>query len=95
MCGAIFFLHVVNIEKFRIYKYLSQRSNVSNGLFYLVKNLRFIVGIDLRVGKKHVFGSSVGCRGGGCQTLACVGSPGISMKIMAFSVICRVIVMLI
>jgi len=22
--------------------------------------------------KKHVFGSSVGCRGGGCQTLACV-----------------------
>jgi len=21
--------------------------------------------------KKHVFGSSVGCRGGGCQTLAC------------------------
>jgi len=23
------------------------------------------------VGKKHVFGSSVGCRGGGCQTLAC------------------------
>jgi len=21
--------------------------------------------------KKHVFGSSVGCRGSGCQTLAC------------------------
>jgi len=25
----------------------------------------------VRAGKKHVFGSSVGCRGGGCQTLAC------------------------
>jgi hypothetical protein len=43
--------------------------------------------------KKHVFGSSVGYRGGGCQTLACAVEVRAYIDNYGFSVICRVTVM--
>jgi len=51
----------------------------------------FIILVD----KKQVFGSSVGRRGGGCQTLACALGVRVHTLIQLFLVICRVIVMLI
>jgi len=40
-----------------------------------------------------VFGSSVGCRGGAVKLLLVHWHPGLCMKILAFAVICMVIVM--
>jgi hypothetical protein len=51
--------------------------------------------VKSRQSKKHVFGSSVGCRGGGCQTLACALGVRVQVLIQLFVVICRVIVMLV
>jgi len=45
--------------------------------------------------KKHVFGSSGGCRGGGCQTLACALEVQAYVENYGFLVICRVTVMVV
>jgi hypothetical protein len=89
---------VVNVEKshfLNLIEILGSYLSIDLNGFAAFKSKLEVEPGKSRLAKKHVFGSSAGCRGGGCQTLACVGSPGISMKIMAFSVICRVIVMLV
>jgi hypothetical protein len=58
--------------------------------FHIRKNCQII---ECGQAKKHVFGSSVGRRGGGCQTLACaLGVPSYDLKFSIYAVICRVCV---
>ena len=83
----VVFVHVVNIEKFQyLYiivkglmcqaEFLSCRNHCNlrrhtSQRIYCSRDPTGCLSSEFRAGKKHVFCSSVGCRGGGCQTLAC------------------------
>jgi hypothetical protein len=84
-------LYVFNIQEYNNYTDQLLLIKFTENSKIILHNATFY--LNHWVAKKHVFGSSVGRRGGGCQTLACaLGVPSYDLKFPIYAVICRVCV---